>query len=102
LRCHLEARLRRQALDAQPLEQMSHIVCGEDGVGNRCGTGERLVPPRRQLAHERPVGADTHEDEVAWCLWSRVDGVTGSLQREQHLVALVGGIRVLNLVGMRR
>lgn len=77
---------------------MAHILQIQYGVRQRGGTGERLVPPCRELAHQGPVRAGAEKQEVPRRTGSGIDGVSGGFEGQQHLMALFGGDGLLHLV----
>jgi hypothetical protein len=100
LRGHRQAGLRGKALGVQALQQVSDVVGVQYRVGDRDrrGAGKGLIAARRQFADQRAVRAGAHEDEMPWRALTRIDRVACGLQCKQHLVAVVGGDGVLDLV----
>jgi hypothetical protein len=56
------------------------------------------MTPGRELTHQGTVGAGAHKEEVARCVGPGVDRVAGRLESQKHLVALLGGDRLLHLI----
>ena len=57
-----------------------------------------LIASGRQLAHQRPVGAGAKQQDMARGARFGVDGITGCLEGQEHLVALFAADRLLHLI----
>ncbi|MNI02792.1 hypothetical protein D3C73_556800 [compost metagenome] len=82
----------------QPVEQELYVIAFEQRVSRRCGAGKRLVAFGGEFADLCSMGAGADEQEVSWRIGARVDCIACGFERQEQLVAVVGGDGVLHFV----
>ena len=89
---------RLHPFGTKPLQHMPHVGLIQHGIGQRGGAGKGLIAPGREFTHQSAVRAGAKKQEMARGFWSGIDRIPCGLEGQQHLVALLGGDRLLHLI----